>query len=289
MKIIKFLLWGFFRFIFSAYLFTFWFGGLLAVQIIAITEGAANMSKMMMYGMGFQILGIIASLICGIFLEYRAGNKVTRKKEGSVFYFSASPFIMPILFFIGAIIATFLTVMLAANNIDEIETGHFSIGVSVLFGLFLILWRVIVLRWSSVNAYNINTLIVKFPKLGLIPWISKISPGEIHEAIFKIMILPTGKYLANDELKKIKIEIDDVAKKLAIKTVDMSDFIDKIKKLHPEMAIILNRIILKSVNGKKTPIILNERSDFRKFTDILFKGKKPMIIWKSKMMYHGSY
>ena len=277
-----------FGFIFSLYSVASYFALLLAVVIGA--GGSSQVQKdMMPYGIAILVVAMVAALGLAIFKKPKFGNEVTRKKEGYVFYFKSAPFIIPILFIAIGVVETWLAVMLFAGGVTEEVFFSFYLWVGPIGLALLICYYGMIKRWSVVYASDINNITVKFAKFELIPWTSNINPAEIREVIFRTLILETGSKTSSDaRLKKIKDEIDELAKGLTVQAADMVDFIDRTKKMYPGMAIILEKIVLKADNGKKTPIVLNEKSDFKSFLNIFFKGRKPMIIWKSRMSYSDS-
>jgi len=273
------------RFVFSLYSIAFYFALLLAAVISS--GGLSQVQKEMMpYGIAILTVAMVVALGLAIFKKPKFGNEVTRKKEGYVFYFKSAPFIIPILFIAIGVVATWLAIMLFAGDVTEEVFFSFYLWVGPIGLALLICYYGMIKRWSVVYASDINNITVKFAKFELIPWTSNINPAEIREVVFRTLILETGSKTSSDaKLKKTKDEIDELAKGFTVQSTDMVEFIDRTKKMYPGMAIILERIILKSHNGKKTPIVLNEKSDFKSFVNIFFKGRKPMIIWKSRMMY----
>ncbi|EKD64135.1 MAG: hypothetical protein ACD_51C00065G0004 [uncultured bacterium] len=282
------------KFIFSGYSYACILGIMLATQITAYTAGANGITEMqekvLPYAIGFEAIAILAALILQIAGRFKFGYAVVRKKEGYVFYFKKSALGMaPALFIAILIISILLTVIACAADVpDTAFQPAYLFGIPTGIIIITLYFAWLRNRWNVVCARDIGSITVKFAKFGFIPWSSEVKPWEVKEVIFKMVMLWIGdKFVVNKDLLKIKKEIDELGKKMTVNASTISEFIEGTKKMYPGVTVIIERIVLVSDTSGKVPIILNERYDFKSFVQVLFNNKKPVIRWKSRMLYHS--
>jgi len=279
------------KFIFSFYSVACYLFFLMAVQISAFTVGENSLGDMQIallpYGIGlYGITGVICLILAIKGGEY-AGNKIIKKKEGYEFYYKFYPFLPGL---IGAgimIFTTFLTVLLCASDVsDEAFFSPFTWVTPPVVLLIIFYKPLLGRRWSEIGVKE-NTLTVKFTKFGF-PTTRNLKEEEIQEVYFKTIIQPTSNETLRDrQLKKLKTEIDKSALDLAGQANGVTDFMEKIRKVKPDTEIIIDKLILKTVDGSKVPIEVAEYVDFKKFSQIFLSKIRPVIKWRSLIFYNS--